>query len=513
MLKDTLKEPGSPVSIWWLALGYFAFYIPYSTLVKALSSGLLEQNGLISGARGAISGFELLPSVLIGTVITMPIIMLSLGWYRYMGRRDVLGFKLPCPSSWAFFSGISFAAIIATTTLAYSFTGVSIVLALMLMRGGVLILSPIIDNIFSRPVHWFSWAGFGLSLLAVSIAVAEQEEYLLPGALFLNLFVYLAAYMLRLRFMTSCAKDVDETVNRRFFVEENTVAMVSLLAIPGIVAAFGIGEPGLALRAGFTAFLASDRAWVGVAIGVLYGCLATFGSLIYLNRRENTFTIPVNRCASLLSGLVASTFMIIWLDAEALHVSQLIGSAIIVVALLLMSVFDTRHMAGKDNHDPMQRVFLFICDDNCICSPMAAAICNDELRKQLGPTVAVTPESEIYARSAGLSFRAERAMPDRVREALFELAVPVPESEVNLVNSYGMHRAEKVLCMTDGQKEELIARFPWAAEKVIRLDQQSDIPQPEAGRQEQFRDLAVALRASICPWVITLRSSFESPKG
>ncbi|MFT5763831.1 MAG: hypothetical protein ACI8X3_001257, partial [Saprospiraceae bacterium] len=50
----------SRISIWGLALGYFLFYVPYSTLTKALSKGLLP------GSNGTISGFEMLPTVVIG---------------------------------------------------------------------------------------------------------------------------------------------------------------------------------------------------------------------------------------------------------------------------------------------------------------------------------------------------------------------------------------------------------------------------------------------------------------
>ena len=134
-----LKGRQYGLGIWGLALGYFIFYIPYSALTKSLSDGQLP------GMEGSVSGFELLPATVIAVAITMPLITTMMGWWKYLGHRKILGLTIPCPNRWTFLSGISFAVIIATTTLAYTFSGISIVFALLLMRGGVLILAPIVD--------------------------------------------------------------------------------------------------------------------------------------------------------------------------------------------------------------------------------------------------------------------------------------------------------------------------------------------------------------------------------
>ena len=156
-MTDSFMNAKTDMRIWWRAFGYVSFYIPYSALVKALSSGKLESLGWVREGLGGNSAFEFMPAVLIGTVLTMPVIMFCLGWYRDMGRFRIVGFNVVCASPWAMGSGIAFAVIIATTTIAYTFHGVSIVLALLLMR--VLILSPLTDKLFNGPVHVYSWAG------------------------------------------------------------------------------------------------------------------------------------------------------------------------------------------------------------------------------------------------------------------------------------------------------------------------------------------------------------------
>ena len=72
-----------PLRIWALAFGYFAFYIPYSALTKALSQGLL------TGADGPVPGFLLLPATTM--LATAPGLPASrhpppAGW-SYLARR------------------------------------------------------------------------------------------------------------------------------------------------------------------------------------------------------------------------------------------------------------------------------------------------------------------------------------------------------------------------------------------------------------------------------------------
>src|SRR5271156_6098341 len=51
--------------IWLLGLGYFAFYIPYTALTKALSLGLLP------GMTGPVSGSRILPATAVATSVAL----------------------------------------------------------------------------------------------------------------------------------------------------------------------------------------------------------------------------------------------------------------------------------------------------------------------------------------------------------------------------------------------------------------------------------------------------------
>src|SRR6516165_5738127 len=145
-----------PLGIWFLALGYFAFYIPYSGLTKALSLGLLP------GMKAPVSGFVLLPATAVATTVVLLLVVTAGGGWRKIERRRVFGLLLPVGRARTVLSGAATAVIIATTTLNYTFVGISIVFALLLMRGGVLILGPVVDALLSRRVDASSWVALGL---------------------------------------------------------------------------------------------------------------------------------------------------------------------------------------------------------------------------------------------------------------------------------------------------------------------------------------------------------------
>jgi hypothetical protein len=330
VMSVTLTKREHGLGIWALTLGYFLSYIPYSGLSKGVTSGLL------TGGR-PIPGAEVLASATISTAVTILLFITVMGWWRYGRKRRVFSLNVPFPRGQTFISGIGFAAIIVTTTLAYSFSGVSIILALVLMRGGVLTISPIIDRIFHRRVRWFSWAGLVLSLSALIISFFDVHNYQLSLAALLNLAGYLTGYSLRLPCMTQIAKTGEREVAFDYFVEEQVVAMPILVLVPATLAVIGRGDVADQLRFGFAHLFSNSFAQFGWAIGFFYAALGIFLSFIYLDRRENTFCMPLFSCSSLLSGIVASYFLMWWARGPVPNGLQLSAAFLIIAALLVMS--------------------------------------------------------------------------------------------------------------------------------------------------------------------------------
>jgi len=332
MAHATESEPKSGVSIWWFAFGYFACYAPYSATTKALTTGLLE------GMRAPLSGFELLPCTVMVSGVGMMLFLTAMGWWRDASHFEFMGRSLPRPGLWTFLSGVCTAGIIGTTTLAYTFQGVSIVFVMLLMRGGVLMLAPLVDRLSGRRVRWFSAAGSLLSLGALIAAFSERGGYDISVLCAVDIAIYLTSYFIRFRFMSRLAKSEDARVNRRYFVEEQMVASPLLLVVLFLAAFLGHGGAFDQLHAGFTSFWSRDIVLPAVLVGALSQGTGIFGSLIFLDARENTYCVPVNRSSSILAGVVASFGLAAIFGRSIPSAHQLVGASLIITAILFLSI-------------------------------------------------------------------------------------------------------------------------------------------------------------------------------
>jgi protein-tyrosine-phosphatase len=526
------------LSVWGLATGYFAFYLPYCALVKATTMGLLP-------GVAAPSGFEMLPATGIATVAAMLLIITLMGWWKHSGRRQAYGLTFLCPTRWTLISGLATAAIIYTTTLVYTFRGVSILLAMLLLRGGVLMLAPTIDTAFKRRVRWFSWAALGLSLLALGAALWDVSSYHMTLAVAVTVVVYLAGYAVRLPCINRLAKSTDRNDTYRYFVEEQMVAMVALIAVPGAVALIGSGSVALELRHGFTSFFGSVAIWPALLIGVLYAGLCFFGTLIYLDRRENTFCIPLNRCSSLLAAIAAS-YALTFLYSEApLGSGELAGAALIITAILLLSPLhhfrrqlgllerllsesqliylglvtgeagivptDARLVEAAANKieasatresEPayvtsLRKVFLFVCNGNTGRSPMAQAICSKEIARRLGVSIEELSSHNVQVLSAGLRATPGSPMKRNAQIALQTLQVSSKGHSSQSLTADMVEQAERIFCMTEGQRRDVIGRFLAPPERVLLLDPMGFVEEPAEGDSDAFVSCAERIRILI----------------
>jgi hypothetical protein len=331
-------------SIWWWAFGYFACYVPYTALTKMLSKPLID-----TGA-GPVGSLEILPSTAMASVLAMVSFLVATGWWRHAGRRTIGGVSLPMPRKLTFLSGLCSSGIIATTTLAYTLGASALILALF-MRGGVLVIAPIIDRISSRKVRWFSWAALILSLASLAVVagllewdggptfrVSEDSVDVGRWAM-LDVGLYLTLYFVRLTLMSSKAKSADPATNLRYFVEELMVSTPALLVLLGVGALTLGGPQGDALQAGFTSFFDRPVVLHAIAIGVLSQGTGIFGGLVFLDRRENTYCVPVNRASSVLAVLIASLFLTsAYPSYPPAANAEYVGAALIIGAIGFLTI-------------------------------------------------------------------------------------------------------------------------------------------------------------------------------
>lgn len=505
------------LGIWALGFGYFIFYTPYSALTKAIS------NGLLSADKKPVYGPEILPMSVLATVVTMFIIITVAGWWKYAGRREFFGLSIPFPNRWTFLSGLCIATIIGTTTLAFSFGGISIVLVLVLLRCGTLIIGPIVDLSLSRRVRWFSWTALVVSLLALFVALADVSNYKLSLFAVLNILAYVMAYFFRLRIMTRLAKTDDKNITLRFFVEEQIVATPMLLAALAMLAAIGTGDILMGFRHGFTTFLSSDVVVPAILVGVSYAALCVCTTLIFLDRRENTFCVPMHCGSSMLSGLVASWALTILYDQASPSAAQLASAGLITVALLFLSPLHhldrylsklNKAFAGAfrpartsfnqqapeavfsstlepSSTDTMiggalRRVFLFVCSGNTSRSPMAQAICSQEIARRLRVSVSELSSRNMSVISAGLAARPGSPMKRQAQLALERLQLSFGDHASQSLTSEMVERADRIFCMTQSQRQKVIDDYSAPPDKVQLLDPQGDIEEPLEPDSEAF---------------------------
>ena len=466
-------KPKSPhrrfkLRIWWLALGYFVFYVPYSFLIKIVT------NRFWPGLDETVSGFRLLPGVVVAIALLVPLIITYQGWWKYARR----------PRGLVILSGLGTAIIISTTTLAFTFTGVSIIFALLLMRGGVLILAPMVDLLYRRRVRWFSWAALGLVLPAMLVALVDVNNYSLTPLAALTVGAYLSGYLLRIPCLTSMAKVQDDEATHRYFVEEALAAIFFLVTIPALFAVGGQGELMLDLRQGFLGLSAGGVTVPALLIGALYASLYCFGTLIYLDCRENTFCIPLNRSSSLLAGVFASFALAVLFGLAAPSQAQLTSAAMIVVALLFLSPLHhlDRYLAKlglRLGRAPVpERLFLFVCSGNTCRSPMAAAIANAEIAARLGIAYESLETVNVRALSAGVSAKVGAPLTDEAAEVLRSLSVPVKPHAARSLTPELAEKAELIFCMTKAHRQAVVEMLPSVAGKTYCLDTQADIADP-----------------------------------
>ena len=436
--------------IWAFGLGYFAFYVPYSALIKLV----------ITGSFGVPpNGFELLPAAVAGTLITVPLLLTALGWWKYatlrIERRIV-------------FSGVATAIIIATTTLAYGFRGVSILFTLLLLRGGVLVLAPIVDVTSGRRVRWFSWTALALSLAAIAVTFSGMDHTLTLIAT-LNIALYLFGYMLRLPLMTAAAKREDAGATRTFFVGELLVAMAVLALVP---LAFALSES--------VNIWTSSSLVPAMTIGALYTGLYVFGTLIYLDRRENTFCVPLNRASSLFAGVVASWVLTAVWGFAPIPGSQMAAVMLVLLAMLFLSPL--HHGVEALVATMRTPLCLFVCSANTCRSPMAEAIALAE------------SSGRFRALSAGIVARDGEPMTSEACEALGTLTIRAHQHASRLLTPALVEQANVIYCMTAKHRDAVIGSVPSAASKTFTLDPAGDIDDPIGKPPASYVDCARAIQ-------------------
>ena len=338
-LRDSLCKKLAVFGIAALCFGYFASYVPYSMMTKMITKGLFSG---MDGVR--LTGFELQPIAMFANIIVLSIFFTLAGWWKHAAHSKLFGISFPRPRWYTFISGLCTGGIIMTTTLAYTFDGISIVFAMLLMRGGVLVMAPIVDTVArkrKRKIYWPSWVAAGLSLGALMAAFAGKAGTTITVIATVDICLYLFCYFFRFMFMSNRAKSDDQSERKGYMVEEQmTAAPVMLigLTIVGLIGSYMSPDsiPGMIWK-GIVDTPFSGYFWHVFLIGTFSYGTGLFGTLIFLDKRENTFTIPANRVSSIIAGMLATYLLAVFYGQRLPNIEQLIGVALVVAAIIFLS--------------------------------------------------------------------------------------------------------------------------------------------------------------------------------
>ena len=152
------------------------------------------------------------------------------------------------------------------------------------------------------------------------------------------------------------------------------------------------------------------------------------------------------------------------------------------------------HFVRPDSSIKLRRLFVFVCSGNTSRSPMAQAICNAEIARRLRVPMEALDRWGIKAVSAGLKAQPGEPLTAEAGQTLAAMGIPnVEHRSLNLTRRMAQ-QAEIIFCMTEDQRNEVIALFPDTAAKTYCLKPLGNINDPTGKGTTAFSELAELLR-------------------
>jgi hypothetical protein len=317
--------------LWALVFCYLACWIPTIALTRSIT------NVAPAGMNRPLTGLEILPVTNVAVCILIYAFFAVTGWWKSAHQARIFGVTLPVPTRWTAMAGLGSTLLLITVPLSLTFPGVSIPFIQLLMRGDILLIAPLVDKIGGRKVHWYSWVAVVLVAGALVLTIQQRGGLRMPALCIFTIILYTLGYFLRLLVMTRISKTPDAAAQKRYFVEEQMVAYPTTVLVLAILALVGSGNPSLQLRWGFTEILGRPAVWNLLPLGGMTAALGVLGAFILLDKRENTFCVPLERSASILGGIMA-TYVLAWKHGlPQPTAAELIGVALLVIAITVLS--------------------------------------------------------------------------------------------------------------------------------------------------------------------------------
>jgi len=308
---------GSTGRLIQLCIGYFIFYVITGITVKYFTGsatlgypGMKEVEYLVYNTIG-------------GNLIALSVALI-LRWYRLTSNKIITWGKLRFPQEILYIipSGICTAIVIPTTTLMYLLP-ISVMVAMVIMRASVIIISRLVDaiqikqgilkkNVYPEENYAVVFALFAAAVNIFYVGAGDFDFVHSPAAMII-LGSYIVAYSIRIYIMNYYKNTRAPGVkldNNGFFAIEQIAASVVMFSV-GYMLFHSIDWFG-AMNEQFFVFhnaIAQPQPlwYAAIFAGFAFGLVAFFSVFIFMFKgRTATFAGLVNRLTSLVAGTTAT---------------------------------------------------------------------------------------------------------------------------------------------------------------------------------------------------------------
>ena len=334
-----------------LCIGYFVFYVITGVAVKFfLSRGAGYPN---------LDGMEYLVYNTAGGTLLATSVVLILKWYRLDSLKSTkfLGMTMPVEIPYIIASGVCTAVVIPTTTLMYSFRNISVMVAMVVMRGAVIVIGRIVDEIqihqgiLKKKVYFEENIAMVFALVAVGVKlfVGDGEGKQSPFSSWPVIIIftaYVVAYAIRIYIMNyyknTRRKDEKKDNNKAFFAIEqiSSTLVLVLVTVTTVLVLKYAGITGERSTPFMNAFFNTNFDWMPLAFlaGMGFGIVAFFSVFIFMFKgRTATFAGLVNRLTSLIAGTVSTLLFAVFFTGSFPHLIDWVSLIFIVIAVGFMA--------------------------------------------------------------------------------------------------------------------------------------------------------------------------------
>jgi hypothetical protein len=354
---------GSTSRLIQLCLGYFLFYVITGVSVKFFLS---LQKGF-----PALHGMEYLVYSTIGSALIAIPVVIILKWYKIKTIKPAKIGSLTIPSELFYIipSGIFTAVIIPTTTLMYSFSGISVMLAMVLMRGSVIIIGRVVDaiqikqKILKKKVYWEENVAVIFAIMAVAtnfLSTGKKGDNPFTSLPVIIIFsAYILSYAFRIYIMNYFKNTRTETIksgnnNKAFYAIEQLTSTIVLTLIfgAGIISAKFFNVEGVRITPAVNSIFSPDTSWWYWAIlaGTAFGIVSFFSVFIFMFKgRTATFAGLVNRITSLIAGTTATIIFAYFLGGKYPQMQDWILLIFVFIAVGFLAKSEMKRQKPNSN--------------------------------------------------------------------------------------------------------------------------------------------------------------------